>query len=226
MDAISLYLLGQMHARCPSAAAVPFERVRATAHVESGRRATSIHDNTTSQSYAPATTVEAARLALALRAQGHSVDAGVMQVNSLNWQWLGLTAETVFDPQTNVCAAMAKLAVDYAIERRVSCRYNTGRPECDNGYPERIASAWQQDSTLAIPVQPTAVAVQPDPDAPDPGDIWAWQEYQERRAIKQAAPDADDAPAGMPTPALPAPKPTGQNEAGPVVLRSLEVSAE
>ena len=174
MDAISLYLLGQMHARCPSAATVPFERVRATAHVESGRRATSIHDNTTSQSYTPATAVEAARLALALRAQGHSVDAGVMQVNSLNWQWLGLTAETVFDPQTNVCAAMAKLAVDYAIERRVSCRYNTGRPECDNGYPERIASAWRGDGLVATP-GPSAVAQPAEPPAPLCAPSWdAW----------------------------------------------------
>lgn len=33
------------------------------------------------------------------------------------------------------------LAEAYAIERRVSCRYNTGRPDCANGYPERIETA-------------------------------------------------------------------------------------
>ena len=78
-----------------------------------------------------------------------------MQVNDANWARLGLTAETVFDPRANVCAGMEVLAEAYAIERRVSCRYNTGRPDCANGYPERINGALRRVRTELV-IAPTA----------------------------------------------------------------------
>lgn len=152
MSALSLALLTQFALSCPVASSFPpgrlFDRVAATAHAESGLQTTAIHDNTSGRSYQPASDAEAVALATALHMQGHSLDAGVMQVNDTNWTRLGLTAETVFDPRANVCAGMAVLAEAYAVERRVSCRYNTGKPDCTNGYPERIDGALRRVRAL------------------------------------------------------------------------------
>jgi type IV secretion system protein VirB1 len=129
------------------------DRVTATAHVESGLQTTALHDNTSGQSYQPASETEAVALATALHLQGHSLDAGIMQVNDSNWARLGLTAETAFDPRANICAGMMVLAEAYSVERRVSCRYNTGRPDCANGYPERIEGALRRVRAL-MPIGP------------------------------------------------------------------------
>jgi hypothetical protein len=69
-------------------------------------------------------------LAQELLAKRHSIDAGVMQINSSNWARFGLRPKTIFDLQANVCARVSIIAEDYAAERRVSCRYNTGKPDC------------------------------------------------------------------------------------------------
>jgi len=50
----------------------------------------------------PATKAEAVMWAAWLRAHGRNFDAGLMQVNSVHWDRLGLTAESIFDPCTNV----------------------------------------------------------------------------------------------------------------------------
>ena len=145
MSALPLALLAQVALSCPAASSFPpgrvVERVAATAHAESGVQTTALHDNTTGRSYVPESEADAVALVTALHARGHSLDAGIMQVNDANWPRLGLTAESVFDPRANVCAGMAVLAEAYTAERRVSCRYNTGRPDCANGYPERIDGA-------------------------------------------------------------------------------------
>ena len=145
MSALQLALLSQIALSCPAVAGFPegqaLDRVSATAQTESRLQTTALHDNTTGQSYLPASDAEAVALVTALHALGHRVDAGVMQVSDANWHRLGLTAKTVFDPRSNICAGMTVLAEAYAVERRVSCRYNTGHPECANGYHERIEGA-------------------------------------------------------------------------------------
>lgn len=75
-------------------------------------------------------------------------------MNNQNWARLGLTVENVFDPQRNVCAGKTVLAEAYAIEMRVSCRYNVGKPDCSNGYPQKIATAWDAPSSVvgAVPI--------------------------------------------------------------------------
>lgn len=73
---------------------------------ESGLIDTAINDNTAVRSYYPATTAEAVRLASSLIAQGHVLAAGIGQVRSTNWEWTGLTVETVFDPCRNLAAAL------------------------------------------------------------------------------------------------------------------------
>ncbi|WP_420608325.1 transglycosylase SLT domain-containing protein [Novosphingopyxis sp.] len=177
MSALSLTLVAQFALSCPAASAIPTGRivelvVTATAQTESGFEPTAIHDNTSGRSYAAPTPTEAVALVAALHAQGHRLDAGVMQVNDANWARLGLTAERVFDPRANVCAGVAVLAEAYTIERRVSCRYNTGHPECANGYPERVEGALRRvraemAAGPAIPAEMPQPAAKPLP-PPDP----------------------------------------------------------
>lgn len=70
-----------------------------------------------------------------------TIDVGIMQVNSVNWSRLGLTPDRLFDLHANICAGMQVIAENYDVERRVSCRYNTGKPDCASDYPDRIAAA-------------------------------------------------------------------------------------
>lgn len=130
MSALPFLFLSHLAAACPTAKDVPFEHVWKTATVESHFQTTSIHDNATGREYTPANDAAATALARLLRAQGHNIDAGIMQVNTANWPRLGLRLDNVFDPAVNICAGMSVLADAYNIERRVSCRYNSGSPNC------------------------------------------------------------------------------------------------
>ena len=123
---------------------VPPQRAAATAKAESGLYPFAIGDNDTGRSYFPRTREDAVAKARELLALGHRIDAGAMQITDRNWPAYGLTVETVFDPRANICAGGRILGEAYQIERRASCRYNTGRPDCrresgTNGYPERVA---------------------------------------------------------------------------------------
>ncbi|MEA3641959.1 MAG: lytic transglycosylase domain-containing protein [Lamprobacter sp.] len=106
-----------------------------------------IHDGKTHRAIFPATRDEATATVRRLIAAGHRIDAGLAQINSENWSWLGLTPETVFDPCTNLAAgervlidayARAPFTVDAAISR-----YNSGDAErgIRNGYVSRV-KAW------------------------------------------------------------------------------------
>jgi type IV secretion system protein VirB1 len=216
VSALSLVLLAQLAASCPAAPIVPPDRVAVTAKTESGLQTTALHDNTSGRSYLPASAAEAVALATALHAQGHSLDAGAMQVNDANWSRLGLTAETVFDPRANVCAGMTVLAEAYAVERRVSCHYNTGGTECRNGYPERIEAARVQlglPPAAAPAAAPPVPAVPPGPPPPPSWDVWAQADYLDERAAAWSAVPA--APAMAPVPAEQQPLPPTQPEAQP-----------
>ena len=106
-----------------------------------------IHDGKTHRAIFPKTREEAIATARRLVAAGHRIDAGLAQINSENWDWLGLSPETVFDPCTNLAAgervlidayARAPFSVDAAISR-----YNSGDAErgVRNGYVSRV-KAW------------------------------------------------------------------------------------
>ncbi|WP_242518350.1 lytic transglycosylase domain-containing protein [Halochromatium roseum] len=106
-----------------------------------------IHDGKTHRAIFPTTRDEATATAQRLIAAGHRIDAGLAQINSENWSWLGLTPESVFDPCTNLAAgervlidayARAPFTVDAAISR-----YNSGDSErgIRNGYVSRV-KAW------------------------------------------------------------------------------------
>lgn len=143
---------------------VPPLRAAAAAKAESGLRPFAIGDNDTGRSYFPRTQEEAVAKARELLALGHRIDAGAMQITDRNWSAYGLTVETVFDPRANICAGGRILGQAFQIERRASCRYNTGRPDCrresgSNGYPERVNAAAAALGTLPAAIAP--VGIQP-----------------------------------------------------------------
>lgn len=75
---------------------------------------------------------EAISKARALIRAGRNIDAGVAQINSRNWDWLGLTVETVFEPCLNV-QAQAFMLQSFS-------RYNTGHPTRGLGYAVKVAT--------------------------------------------------------------------------------------
>lgn len=93
----------------------------------------------------------ASQAAEKLIAQGIDFDAGLGQINVRNWDWLGLTSTTVFDPCRNLAAAQTVLSDCYAraldshrdqqqaLRAALSC-YNTGnfRRGFANGYVGKV----------------------------------------------------------------------------------------
>jgi type IV secretion system protein VirB1 len=111
----------------------------AVARHESGLAEWSLHDNTGNTSLTYASLEEAASAGSARIAAGHSVDFGLMQVNSLNFSWLGLDPRTALDPCRNVAAggevlkrayvqAVAKVGETPEALRVALSFYNTGDP--------------------------------------------------------------------------------------------------
>jgi type IV secretion system protein VirB1 len=103
-----------------------------------------IYDSGGKRSLFPATRAEAIREAKRLRAAGIRIDAGLVQINSANWDWLGLDVETVFDPCTNLAAGETVLLgaytmTPYTLDAAIS-RYNSGDAKrgIRNGYVGRV----------------------------------------------------------------------------------------
>lgn len=111
------------------------ETLAAIARAESSFNEFAIHDNTTRQSHAPTSKEEAVAITTRLLAAGHSIDAGILQINVGNWGWTDLTLETAFDPCANIRAGATVLT-------QIS-RYNTGSSTAGfrNGYVTRVVSA-------------------------------------------------------------------------------------
>jgi len=87
-----------------------------------------------------------------LLAEGKSVDVGLAQINSKNFEWVGLTPENAFDPCPNISAAAQILTANYesaakrlpseeALRAALSA-YNTGNETrgITNGYVSRVES--------------------------------------------------------------------------------------
>lgn len=82
-----------------------------------------INDNTTGESITFATYRQAVSAAQRLDALGHNYDAGLMQINSSNFGWLGVSANTIFVTQINLQAAnkvLREAALSARAERMTS----------------------------------------------------------------------------------------------------------
>ena len=123
---------------------------RAIIQVESGGNPLAIGDNTLRQSFAPKTTREAVSRAKALIARGHSVDLGLMQINSSHLAPMRLSLDDTFDPCRNIRAGTSILAdfyrryqdgnPTYTLMKALSA-YNTGQAWKGAGYVNRILTA-------------------------------------------------------------------------------------
>lgn len=174
----------------PVAGEAPAPRVLAHAAHESGLQQYAVGVNRDGRRGLPAesrafrTEAEAVAFARAKLADGRRVDAGVMQITDANWSAYGLTLATVFRIEPNVCAGARILGEAYRIERRAACRYNTGRPDCSNGYPEAVDRA-------AAQVAPRAASAPPPEQQPESWDVFA--EHAHASADELPGGDDDDA---------------------------------
>lgn len=117
--------------------------------VESQGNPLAIADNTLRTHYTPQTQAEAIHLTNQLHQQGHSLDIGMMQINT---QWLRphhLSLEKLFDPCFNIAVGTGILASAYRDALRQSddaatalthalSIYNTGSPTAGSAYVTRV----------------------------------------------------------------------------------------
>lgn len=135
------------------APSVHVDTLAAVAHAESRLDTLAIRDNTTRRTYQARDSTAAIALANRLIVRGHSLDLGLMQVNSRNLRWLGLSVGDAFDACRNIAAGAQVLVSDYAAPMltaeqrpallRALSRYNTGSATrgFDNGYVARVETA-------------------------------------------------------------------------------------
>ena len=197
-DPLSVSAFGQLALRCgPSVAPSTLASI---ARTESAFEPLSINDNTTGTSGVPATRDIAVQIASKLLEAGHSVDIGIMQINSANFGRLGLTLEAAFDPCKSVAAGAAVLAGGYtggathegqqSALRVALSKYNTGDAQRGfaNGYVHKVELAAGRivpaldvgAAPAAIDSQslPAAAPVAPaDPNAPPSWDVWSSFDY-------------------------------------------------
>jgi type IV secretion system protein VirB1 len=143
---------------------------QAIIRVESGGDPFAIGDNNLKKSFSPGSKREAVSLATQLIARGHSVDLGLMQINSQHLGPMGLSLEDAFDPCRNVKVGTTILADFYQRYRtgdpagslmKALSAYNTGQAWKGADYVNRIlAAAGVNYRVMFVPVEgaPTGAA--------------------------------------------------------------------
>ena len=131
---------------------------------ESGLETEILHDNSTGKVLRGAGILDAAAQ---LIAAGHSVDLGVMQINSRNLGLLGLSLADAFNPCQSVAGA-ARLIHLYSA-------YNTGSPTrgIENGYAMKVVASIGRVKGAPIQTQsavpPEGLAIE---DSPATGELF------------------------------------------------------
>lgn len=178
IEAVSLALPVFLQLAAAFAPSVAPETLASFAHYESRLEPNALHDNTTGETFIPGTQAAAAKLASALLAQGHSLDLGIMQVNSANLPRVGLTVAMAFDPGQSIRAGAVILAEAYqrcrhngSIAEQAALRcaasvYNTGKEQAGiaNGYQAKV---WRVAAQIVPAIQLAAGADTPPAVAPD-----------------------------------------------------------
>jgi len=139
--------------------------IRAIIKVESAGNPLAILDNATGKSYKPKDRSQAVQIAADLLAQGHSLDMGLMQINSQHLNKRGIDYRQLFDPCFNISAGTAILSEFYQRHSRNNpnappdlillkslSSYNTGSPYRGRKYVSRILQ--KARGTGAQPGQP------------------------------------------------------------------------
>ena len=193
---VALASFVQLAAQC--APTVHVDTLAAVARAESRFETNAINDNSARRHYAPTDRAAASAIAVRLIALGHSVDLGLMQINSANLRGLGLSVADAFDPCRSITAGARVLRDGYrapgvgidaqpALLRAIS-HYNTGDVQrgFGNGYVARVQVAAEQvvpairivgggSPSLAAPAMPEAPIVTEPP---------AWDVFARARAAR------------------------------------------
>lgn len=172
------------------------------ARVESGNNPHALNNNTTGASLASGDAPTSLATASSWLAQGHSIDVGLMQINSSNFGWLNISIADAFDPCISLAAAARVLAGGFAgghtEEQRQTAllvalsRYNTGSPDrgFSNGYVDKVVSA-ARHVVPAIHIEGAEVGSPPSSDqvniSQSNWDVWA-----DDRQSSPPTPDYED----------------------------------
>jgi type IV secretion system protein VirB1 len=150
-DQISLRDFGRLATRC--APRVALSTLAAIARTESDFQPLMIHDNTTGITSLAASRGSAIQIAQTSLQAGHSLDLGIMQINSANLGPYGLTLSAAFTACRSMAVGAAILYSAYsggdthqeqqAALRAAVSRYNTGNVEDGfvNGYVRKVEQA-------------------------------------------------------------------------------------
>ena len=223
---LSLGQFARLARQCAPNVAV--STLAAIARTESGFAPLALHDNTNRIDGSPQGAAVATSIASRLIAAGHSVDIGLMQVDSANLPALGLTVASALDPCRSIAAGAAILAGDYAggathAEQQTALRvaisrYNTGDAERGflNGYVHKVELSNARvvpalDVAGDDPGNPLPVGKTADPAAAAPAGSPSWDVFPTApvsasiHAWEVFPPDASPA-AARPSPRGPAPR--------------------
>jgi type IV secretion system protein VirB1 len=204
---------------------------------ESGLDPLTIHDNTSRQTLHPPTIPAAALFAADRIAAGHSVDLGLMQVNSTNLRPLHLTVFDAFDACSSMRAGGQVLQHAYTgggtvdeqqhALRVALSRYNTGGPVDGfaNGYVGHIERVAERFVPAIVPGPYSSHPMPPPAPAVSSGDVWDDEAAQASAPARAAlsAPSWDvwrDETEQPAAPARPVPPSTEKSQAAPVENKS------
>ncbi|SCX35841.1 lytic transglycosylase domain-containing protein [Agrobacterium rosae] len=230
---LPLTIFTQLATSC--APTVHVETLAAIARTESAFHTGAINDNTDRRRYLPRSREEAIALATDLvTVKRHSVDLGLMQVNSANLPSLGLTVADAFDPCKNIAGGARVLVAAYrtpaagqdtqpALLQALS-RYNTGHHAkgFSNGYVAKIQASAEQ-IVPAIRVDRTPSSGQAEREASvAPAPPPSWDVFGQARYARQYG-GAVFGGSHPPAPVSPPPAPPAQP--APVRLQPVQMEA-
>ena len=131
--------------------------------VESNYNELAINDNSTGMSHHPKSKEEAIELTKYLYSIGHSLDVGLMQINSLHFNEPGIDYTMLFDPCYNVSIGtniLKSFYKDHSLNNptdqpeitllKALSSYNTGSPHKGKKYVNKILKAAGSSSKIPI----------------------------------------------------------------------------
>jgi len=157
-------------ARC--GAGVHPDTLNAIIKVESNYNALAINDNTTGMCIKPTSKEQAVSLINYLLSEGHSLDVGLMQINSRHFSEPGVDYMRLFDPDYNISTGsniLARFYREHAMENpndkpeitllKALSSYNTGSPYKGKNYVNKILKAAGASSQIPIVEKQPTIAV-------------------------------------------------------------------